>query len=720
MKKFIALVLSIIITAGVVLTFTGSSVSERINPTLTVSAKNISYELSDNLYGLSLDGSSYYGINGGLVSQLVANNSFEYAYNPAAGWNMNVSYTDFLFKNNPAPEHFGENNKNFIQLTVDDEGSIENLGYTEIFNDNFKFNNKKAKTGDMGFVKGEAYAFSAYFENYDYIGTITVSLKAEGNTEKYEFNIDECTEWTKISLEMVSEVTADGSLLLEFEGNGSFNMDFVSLVPVESYGDTRWKYVSLRQDLFDAIKGLSPSFVRFYETESGWKNTIGPLESRSQESTAFKQDNRYYVNPNAMGFYEYMLLCEDLDALAVPVFNMKPEEDFLEKAIPEVVTQPVEEQTAAEGLDPAVENILDFIEYATGDKETEWGVKRAEDGHPEPFELEYIALDGEDFYEPAEALSEIMAEGYPQIKIIICDDTLDDEARTRLSTGKGNIIFDENYADEKSPYNSTDKYDEYERSVSKLTVTDFNSNADGLGSIITSNNIWSALENTAFLLGLEKNSDIVEMASYKSVLQKQNAQEGETSLVWFDSQDLLLSTDYYAQMLFANNMGTHYIASELNGDAQGLYHSVTVDTQNKVIYVKLVNSTKKPQTVNIDIDDFKQVGTPTAQYMTETFKSACNEPDQDLHTAPVEAELTKDEENVITYDVGSLSVNVIRIPYDGNDGAGLYELPETDVIVPYIPSTTGIVISVVVIAFVLITGAIILLVRMKHHKKMRK
>ena len=109
MKKILSFIMTLILIMTVVFSFTGSSVSEKISPTLTVSADNISYELSDNLYGLSLDDSGY-AINGGLVSELVNNNSFEYTGNALAGWNTNTAWATFDYANNPEEKILNENN----------------------------------------------------------------------------------------------------------------------------------------------------------------------------------------------------------------------------------------------------------------------------------------------------------------------------------------------------------------------------------------------------------------------------------------------------------------------------------------------------------------------------------------------------------------------------------------------------------------------------------
>lgn len=722
MKKILSFIMTLILIMTVVFSFTGSSVSEKISPTLTVSADNISYELSDNLYGLSLDDSGY-ALNGGLVSELVNNNSFEYTGNALAGWNTNTAWATFDYANNPEEKILNENNIQVISITVNDSGFIENYGYTEIFNNGFQFNNRKAQTADMGFKEDEIYAFSAFFKNVDFEGIISVSLKANGNTEKYEFNIDDCTEWTKVSLEIESEVTADGSLLIEFNGNGTFNIDCVSLVPKSSYKIS--KYTSLRPDLYNAIKELSPSFIRFSENQYedaqgkayGWKDTIGSLEARKQITTQYDENGRFYVNSNAMGFYEYLSLCEDLGAIPVPVFNIESDEQLTEeKEIERIINENTEEITTedpeivAPKYEEYVQNILDFIEYATGDETSEWGARRVADGHEKPFGLQYIALEGDNLKTVYDVVSEI----YPEIRLIT---NQNDE---NLNSDYKNVLVNEYYGKGKIDlYDSFHKYDEYERSGAQITVDAFASTADGIGTTITMNNIWSALENTTFLMGLEKNSDLVQMASYKNTLAKRNAQQDKNALVWFDSQSILLTADYYSQLIFANNMGTNYISTDFDMEEDGIYQSTTVDVKNKVVYVKLVNTTSNPYNFNIELDGFKNVNNPSAQYMTEKFRSAHNNFDEQLHVAPTEMALEV-KDNTISYDMGSYSISVVRIPYDKNDDSSLYELPETDIVSPYMHPMVQYALPLTMTVLIFITGIVILGVRIRHHKTVRK
>ena len=744
MKKIVSLIMTLVVIITVVFSFTGSSVSEKINPTLTVSADNISYKLSDTIYGLSLSDAGY-ALNGGLVSELVNNNSFEYDKNNTAGWNIkNIDYAV------ATEDKMNDNNTSYLNISVNGAGAIENMGYTEIFNNkSFQFNNRRAKTADMGFKENETYVFSAFFKNIDYVGAMSVSLKAEGNTEKYEFNIDGCTDWTKVSLEIKSEVTADGALLIEFNGNGNFNIDCVSLVPKSSYGYGKWKYTSLRTDLYDAIKELSPSFIRFFENEYedkdgntyGWKNTIGPLETRKQTVVNFSENERFYVNSNAMGFYEYLLLCEDLGATPVPVFNIEnsveqvTEKSEVERILNEETSTTVDEENVSDETpevpeyEPYVQNILDFIEYAIGDETTVWGAKRIADGHEKPFKLKYVAVEdsslSERYWETFTSIYNAVSEKYPKIAVVTSSGKeLDGEFYNKVwqnidSTYK-NVLVNEYYGAGKiNLYKNLHKYDNYERSGAPVIVDSFVSATDGIGTTITKNNIWSALENTTFLMGLEKNSDLVKMASYKWTLAKRNAQQEKTSLIWFDSQDLLLTADYYSQMIFANNMGTNYISTDFDMEDEGIYHSATVDTKNKVVYVKLVNTTNKPYKFDIQLEGFKKVKNPSVQYMTEKFKSAYNDFDEQLHVAPTETALEV-KDNKISYDMGSYSISVVRIPYSKNDGSKLYQLPEMDIVSPYMHPMVEYAVPIILIVLILITGIVILFVRINRHKAVKK
>lgn len=745
MKKVTALIMAFLVIASAFVCFTGSSVTEKIIPSLNISADNIAYSISDDLYGLTLENQGN-AIDGGIVSNLVNNNSFEYSNNPVASWDISAETYSILFA-----DGLNENNTNYLSVTINGKGTVKNTGYTEVYNyKTYQVNSQKANTPDMSFKKNEIYQLTAYFKNIDYTGTITTSLSAEGNTEKYQFNIDHCSDWMPITLEIKSNVTGDGALQFDFEGTGSFCIDHVTLVPMSSYGfgNSSWKYVSLRTDLVRAIYNLSPSFIRFsageldssttIENIGSWKNTTGPLETRKQSFTHYNK-NVYSVNSNSMGMYEYLLFCEDIGADAIPVINggivtsaveeyMENKEDFGKGKLTDEEWQTYLDTISycpgTEGFDNYLQDVLDLLEYANGDETTVYGAKRADDGHKNSFDLKYIAIAnceyGDLFWRNFDEIYRALQGRYPDVRIIICTSNNGQSAEVveKAKELYRDVIVDESYCVKGGKlFSKSTVYDERNRNGLQIGVNAYSVDT-AIGDTLTKNNIWSAIENASFLTGMERNGDLVQMSSYETTLEKINAQTSDTSLIWFDSHRLLFTPDYYMQMLFSNNVGTHYV--EVNDEEiDGVYRSVTVDTDEKVIYVKLVNSTKKPQRININIDGFNNVNNPTALVMSENFKSACNEMDEDLHVAPVQSGLVV-ENNQILYDVRGYSINVIRIPYASNDGSKLFNLPETELIVPFMPASVDVILSCIVIAFVLITGAVILITRLKHHKKIRK
>ncbi|MCR4593450.1 MAG: hypothetical protein K5761_00155 [Clostridiales bacterium] len=745
MKKAVALLLCAI----VFLTFTGAKMPTGSVGELNISKDNISYDISENLYGMALEDVNF-AMDGGLVSNLVNNNSFEYGAKPYNAWNIEAD--GFLIEKKTG---INENNPAYLRLDVDGTASIENIGYTEIYEyKTYDVDSDKLNSADMGFKEGETYEFSAYFKNVDFEGELIVSLKAEGNEKTYNFTIDDCEDWKKIVIQLESDVTADGSLLITANGHGRFLIDYVSLVPMSSHGysSKKWKYASLRTDLYDAIKNYNPKFIRFPgDTFAGgtkltrlynWKDSIGPLVSRKQSQSPYAKNgnSRYYINTNTMGFYEYFLLCEDVNAIPIPVVhaamtnqssngyeekykkyeNGSMTEEEWNKYVSEIAFEP-----GTEEFDQYLQDILDLIEYANGDAKSEWGSKRAKDGHKDPFNLRYIVIGNENYgpvyWRNFDAVYTAVKETYPSITLIASAGSAEDfkeyDAHSDPSTKYKDVIFDEHYfTEDSSLYNMIDRYDKYERTGAGVTVGSYSATSDGYGTIETKSNIWSALEEAAFLSGIEKNADIVKMIAYAPTFAKVNAQSKSVNMIWFDSQDICLSPDYFVHMLYANNTGNKYISTKLGLEEKDIYESVTIDEKEQVIYVKLSNSSTSNTQITINLDGFKGVKKASVQYMSENFKYARNEIDEPIHVAPKESEISI-KDNSFEFTVEGLSVNVIRIPYGKNDGSSLSKLPDFGIISPYMPVFIENIVPISMAALLLLTGVVILIVRVRHHKK---
>ncbi len=683
--------------------------------TVKLDKENLGAEISEDLYGIFLEDISF-ACDGGLVSNLVANTGFDYEADPLFNWeikNLSCSVESAFSMN--------ENNARYLQVTASGEGSLFNKGYVEYY----KYLTSTYKKGlsdipDMGFKKGVDYHFTCYVKNINYQGAATASLVSEHNSASFLLTLpSKGSDWQKVTAVLPATATEDGGLQLSFSGTGTILVDGFELVASDSYGfsDPKWKYVTLRADLYQALKDLSPSFVRFpggclAEGTSlahlyDWKETIGKLTDRKHYSNIWNDDNNRlcYDNTNAMGYHEYFQLSEDLGAKALPILNAgticqfqmkKDGKDYFDwqknhrngKITDEEWNAYLNEFALTPGteeFDAYVQDILDLIEYANGDKTTFWGSKRAENGHEEPFDLQYIGIGNENwgdlYWRNFAAIYKVLKEKAPGIKIIssagpFFDGSDKEESYRIIDENYLDTLVDEHYyLDNEKMFRNYDFYDSYPRDR-QVFVGEYATTCRFFGRYITKNNLWSAIEEAGYMCGFERNGDVVKMASYAPTFAKINAQRWKVNLIWFDSQNIVLTPNYYNQMLFSNNVGTRVIKTDL--DVKGVTTSATVDEENKVIYYKIVNSTDKKIDVKIDVTGFGKVKSSSMQYLTGNNKAACNELSS---TTVVPAQKSCDHtDSSVSVTAEKLSVNVVRIYYGENDGSNAYSLPE-------IPST---------------------------------
>lgn len=718
--------------------------------TLNIDEKSITHDVSPTLYGSFIEDISY-ACDGGLVSNLVNNGSFEYEKKPEAAWQFEnvktvLSTSDAMNKNNPSYE----------TLTVSGKGTVKNLGFTELYDyKTYDYNDDSASSADMGFKEGNSYDFSCYVKNIDFEGSISVYLDSKSNsykTVKLNTTALSSNQWTKLTATLKSAADEDGGLAIVFEGEGSIQLDFVSLIPQDSYGygTDEWKYTTLRPDLLQALKNLSPSFVRFpggclcegdsLENLYSWKDTIGALEERPQTYNVWANDDNgnHYNNTNSMGYHEYFQLCEDLRAKAIPVVNVgltcqgrngyddhiaalnkvnmndsqwraflinekgfdEKDEDRISEYTEYIDSLKINSQQdfdkwlktvaytpGTPEFNNYVQDVLDLIEYANGDAQTTyWGALRSANGHPQSFNLEYIGLGNENwgdvYFRNFDALYKEVKEKYPDIKIISSSGTwlegdAFDTAWDTINSKYSDTIVDEHYyTGDNYLFSHNDRYDSYDRDGAGVFVGEYAAKSAGFGTQITKNNIWSAVEEAGFMTGFERNSDIVKMAAYAPTFAKIKSNSWDVNMIWFDSRDVVLTPNYFTQMLYSNNLGSQYIDAEFSGsdDVSDLYQSVTVDSDKQVIYVKLVNSGSK-RNVNINVSGFDNINYVSNQNFSNKYKSASNELGKQ-RVAPSDDELEFNGSNIKVH-LDKYSVNVIRIAYGSNKGTSLYQLPDS-------------------------------------------
>ena len=474
MKKVISVLLSIIFVFAF-----ASPVFAKANSTLNISKGDIGAEVSPTLYGVSIDDASF-GVDGGLSSNMVNNNSFEYKDNPEYAWEFN-GVSPVVSNQNP----INQNNPTYETITVESSGKMLNKGYTKLFDSKGAYSSKVAEKSGMSFKKGTTYYFSCYLLNVDFQGKIGVFLDSKSNnSDPVQLNINSTNKnsWTKVSVKVKSTATENGGLGISFNGTGSICIDYVTLVPDDSFGlgDGEWKYASLRADMFEALKNLKPSFLKFpgdctAENNDGynWKDTIGEPALRRQSVSVYNNSAKGYFanNSNMLGYHEYFQLARDLNAVPVAVVGAgiacqtngeyeaysqaldktyMTDEQWEAYLINECGFKKSEVKARTEyinslgvksvddfnkyvnsialtpGTDDFInyaQDILDLIEYANADSTAGyWASLRSANGSEQPFNLKYLQIGGDNYGETYwrnfDALKKIINEKYPDIVVI--------------------------------------------------------------------------------------------------------------------------------------------------------------------------------------------------------------------------------------------------------------------------------------------------------------
>ncbi len=706
---------------------------------IKLSASHLKHEISSTLYGIFIEDINY-AVEGGLNANLVRNNSFEYLHGEEqslSGWEISAEFT----RETEGGMH--ENNPAYITLPDGKDRTVKNKGFCEYYRYKTKdISQKSADTGSMGIKAGEVYAFSAWFKNTD--TTVNVYLennKGEKLSETVMFRVCAGEEWQQYSAELSAAKTAEGSLVMKFD-SGAVSLDYVCLYPKKShgYGLPTWKYTSLRQDLYDALADMHPAFVRFpggcvtegdsLQNNFNWKNTIGPLEERKQFYNIWRNEDMDYNNSYSVGYHEYFQLCEDLGAAPVPILNVglicqprcgydETYQKFKSGALTnlqwEAYLDTIALRPGTEEWDAYVQDILDLIEYANGDVSTEWGARRAENGHPAPFGLRYIGLGNENwgsvYFRNLAALKAAVNEKYPEITVISSSGPSSegeefDASWKELSANYTDTVVDEHYYQEDHWYlANTNRYDSYDRDSAKVFLGEYAATSKGVGTLQTKSNLKAAMAEAAYMTGLERNGDVVVMSSYAPLFAKSDAEQWDINLIWFDAYDTVRTPSYYVQMLFMNNTGTQYLDAPLPENSEGLYQSVTVDAENELMYIKLVNTSGTPRTVSYDLSEFGKVNHADVISLSNRSPAACNELRKTRIVPETQKMQTAGNPEI---QADGYSVNILRVAYGSNkNGDKLYRLPKMPEASPYYtPLERALAIAVPAGAAVIAAGAV--------------
>jgi alpha-N-arabinofuranosidase len=640
------------------LIFSGVTGAKAQSKTLVVNAKTTIAPIQPSMWGLFFEDINF-AADGGIYAELVKNRSFEF-YKPLMGWKkFGEEYVgQFQIINSQ-----NENNPRFLRL--------ESLQGKELglVNEGFR---------GMGVKAGENYLFSIFARQSEGVSALKVELldstgSVIGKTEVKNFS----GELKKYEAKFACSASdAKASLRVTLSGKGVLEIDMVSLFPENTFKNRK---NGLRADMVQKLADLKPGFLRFpggcivegheLETRYQWKKSVGNVEDRqmivNRWNTEFAHRNAPdYFQSYGLGFYEYFLLSEDIGAEPLPILNcgMACQYNSCELA-------------PLDALDPYIQDVIDLIEFANGSTTTKWGKLRADMGHPAPFNMKMVGVGNEQwgtqYIDRLKIFLEILNEKHPEIIFVGgSGPSPDGKDFDYLWTEMRNLdvkLVDEHY------YRSPDwflqnaaRYDSYDRKGPKVFAGEYAAH-DKEGKDAESRNTWkSALSEAAFMTGLERNADVVHLASYAPLFGNVNAWQWRPDMIWFDNEHVVATPNYYVQKLFSTNAGTDVVSALVDGKAltgqDSLYASAIVDSKTSELVVKLVNVAKKPASLNLSLEGRKVSASEISlQVLTNSDLSAYNRIGKPEVVTPVERKL-KISGKKIALNLDAYSVTVARIP----------------------------------------------------------
>jgi alpha-L-arabinofuranosidase len=592
--------------------------------TITIRADRPGVEINPAMWGIFFEDINF-GADGGLYAELVKNRGFEFP-DPLAGWQ----------KVSPSKARGG------IAVRSDDPFNPANPHYlrlkslgTDVFgvaNEGFR---------GIGIRQGEAYDFSLRIRSVSGTPALRVALySGNGAVLAVEQLEGIAAEWRQRSAVLIPSATdAKAKLYLLLEGAGEVDIDYVSLFPKNTW---KKRPGGLRADMVQALADLNPGFLRFpggcivegseLDKRYEWKKTIGPAEERPLLVNRWNYEFLHRPAPDyfqsfGLGFFEYFQLCEDIGAEPLPILNCGMACQFNSCEL-----VPLEE------LQPYIQDALDLIEFANGAVTTPWGARRAALGHPEPFGMKLLGIGNEQwgpqYIERLKPFIAAIRPGSPEIKLIASCGPVPADDRFEYLWPKfrelGVDIVDEHCYDRPSWFlENTHRYDDYDRNGPKVFFGEYAAQSDKMVSVENANNLECALSEAAFMTGLERNADVVSMASYAPLFGHVDAWQWKPDLIWVDNLRVLRTPNYYVQQLFCRNRGDVALPTEVS-HARPLYASGARDNRTGEIVVKVVNPGGDAVDVQIELAGLAGVGSSAR----EIVLAGANPADENTFACP--------------------------------------------------------------------------------------
>lgn len=623
---------------------------------MTVETDKVGAPVQPTMYGVFFEDINF-AADGGIYADMVKNRSFEFP-DHLAGWQMFGNVTvknDGPFERNPHYVHFGYAGQR------DKFTGIENEGFF-----------------GMGIKKDAKYNFSVWARGN---AGIRVSFVDDDTMEESQILVEDTlnvsgNEWKKYELTLTSPVTMeDAHLRLTLIRKGDVDLEYVSLMPADNWN-------GLRADLVQALSDLKPGVFRFpggcivegadLATRYQWKNSVGPVENRPLNENRWEYTFDYKLFPDyftsyGLGFYEYFCLAEKIGAEPLPVISCGLACQFQNDP------DDMSARVAVKDLGPYVQDALDLVEFANGGTDTKWGALRAQMGHPEPFNLKFLAVGNEQwgplYPERLEVFIKALREKCPDIKIIGTSGPNSEgedfeylwPEMKRLNV---DLVDEHFYRPEKWFLSQGNRYDSYDRQGPKVFAGEYACHGAGKKW----NHFEASLLEAAFMTDLERNADIVHMATYAPLFAHVKGWQWRPDLIWYDNLRSVRSCSYYVQQMYSLNKGTNVLPLTMDGKAvagndgqDGLFASAVLDAAKNEWIVKIINTSDAPQGVAVTFAGAGALGEGEVTSLHSDDLDADNTLDEPEKIVPVTSKV-KGSGNVLKATIPAKTFSVYKFP----------------------------------------------------------
>ena len=657
--------------------------------TITVQVNKPGAAVPKNMYGLFFEDINF-AADGGLYPELVKNKSFE-TDDHLVGWRAirGAAGLETYLVSSDRP--ISNANNHFLRLSAKTAGP--DAGFV---NEGFR---------GMGLKQGAEYTFSVYArKGAGSVSGLTVTLEETrrpgpgpetppSGAALAQAQITGLTsEWKKYSVVLKPSATAGRARLkLTLDGAGAADIDVVSLFPKDTWMK---RENGLRPDLVQLLKDMKPGFLRFpggcivegitLDNRYQWKETIGDVATRKPIINRWNKEFKHRYTPDyyqsfGLGFFEYFQLSEDIGAEPLPILNVGMACQFNSAELAPITSSAKGPNAAGPGdeptLDTFIQDAIDLIEFANGPASSPWGAKRVAMGHPAPFNLKMIGIGNEQwgpqYLERYEPFAKAVKAKYPNMQIVSSagpapSGELFDKATLKLRELKAEFIDEHYYAKPDWFRQNVGRYDNYPRTGPKIFAGEYAAQSVGIASENNKNNWDCAISEAAFMTGLERNADVVAMASYAPMLAHVDAWQWTPNMIWFDNLTAYGTVNYYVQALFAQNKGTTMLPVQLPAGAKNgtdnLFVSAVADDPAGEVVVKLVNYSKSPRPVKVNLAGAKGVGKAGRAFvMASDDLDTQNSIKEPTKLAPKEEKVTVSG-STVSYTLAPNSFTVLRIP----------------------------------------------------------